>query len=318
MNINDLKKNPKTAFLAGELERLNTAEEELRTLMTDLAMGELARAELESINTQRAAVLLQAEAILSVEEEEEQFPNEVILEVRAGAGGDEAGLFAYQLSEMYRRFAERQNWAFTILDESKNSAGGYKEASFEIRGKDVYRKLRFEMGVHRVQRIPATEKQGRIHTSTASVAVMPVRKKHILEINPTDIEMEFSRAGGAGGQNVNKVETAVRLIHKPTGIAVRSQAERSQQRNRDKAMEILQAKLEMFKEEEDRKKFSGVRKEQIGTADRSEKIRTYNFPQSRITDHRIKESWHNMEAIMAGDLGDMVKALAGDIGNEKT
>ena len=310
MNINDLKKNPKTAFLAGELERLNTAEEELRTLMTDLAMGELARAELESINTQRAAVLLQAEAILSVEEEEEQFPNEVILEVRAGAGGDEAGLFAYQLSEMYRRFAERQNWAFTILDESKNSAGGYKEASFEIRGKDVYRKLRFEMGVHRVQRIPATEKQGRIHTSTASVAVMPVRKKHILEINPTDIEMEFSRAGGAGGQNVNKVETAVRLIHKPTGIAVRSQAERSQQRNRDKAMEILQAKLEMFKEEEDRKKFSGVRKEQIGTADRSEKIRTYNFPQSRITDHRIKKSWHNMEAVMAGDLDDIAATLA--------
>lgn len=309
MDINDLKKNQKTAYLAGELERINTAEEELRTLMTDEAMGELARAELESLNAQRAALIAQAEAILKVEEEEEQFPNEAIIEVRAGAGGDEAGLFAYQLSEMYRRFAERSGWAFTVLDESKNSAGGYKEASFEIRGKDVYKKLRFEMGVHRVQRIPATEKQGRIHTSTASVAVMPVRKKHTLEINPADIEMEFSRAGGAGGQNVNKVETAVRLIHKPTGIAVRSQAERSQQRNRERAMEILQAKLELFKEEEDRKKFSGERKEQIGTADRSEKIRTYNFPQSRITDHRIKESWHNMEAVMAGDLDDIVATL---------
>ena len=310
MDINELKKNPKTAYLAGELERLNTAEEELRTLMTDEQMGELARTELESLNAQRTAVLLQAEAILRVDEEEEQFPNEAIIEVRAGAGGDEAGLFAHQLSEMYRKFAERQGWVFTVLDESKNSAGGYKEASFEIRGKDVYKKLRFEMGVHRVQRIPATEKQGRIHTSTASVAVMPVRKKHTLEINPADIEMEFSRAGGAGGQNVNKVETAVRIIHTPTGIAVRSQAERSQQRNRDRAMEILQAKLEMFKEEEDRKKFSGARKEQIGTADRSEKIRTYNFPQSRITDHRIKKSWHNMEAVMAGDLDDIAATLA--------
>ena len=145
--------------------------------MTDEQMGELARTELESLNAQRTAVLLQAEAILRVDEEEEQFPNEAIIEVRAGAGGDEAGLFAHQLSEMYRKFAERQGWVFTVLDESKNSAGGYKEASFEIRGKDVYKKLRFEMGVHRVQRIPATEKQGRIHTSTASVAVMPVRKK---------------------------------------------------------------------------------------------------------------------------------------------
>ncbi len=309
MDINDLKKNPKTAFLAGELERINTAEEELRTIMTDEGMADLARTELEHLHKERDAILAQAEAILKVEEDEEQFPNEAIIEVRAGAGGDEAGLFAYQLSEMYRKFAEGNGWAFTTLDESKNSAGGYKEASFEIRGKDAYRKLRFEMGVHRVQRIPATEKQGRIHTSTASVAVMPVRKKHTIEINPADIEMEFSRAGGAGGQNVNKVETAVRLIHKPTGIAVRSQAERSQQRNRDKAMEILLAKLELFKAEEEHKKFSGTRKEQIGTGDRSEKIRTYNFPQSRITDHRIKESWHNIEAVMAGDLEEIVATL---------
>jgi len=317
MDINDLKNNQKTAFLAGELERLNIAEEELRTLMTDEAMGELARTELESIEAQRAAILLQGEAILRVEAEEEQFPNEVILEVRAGAGGDEAGLFAHQLAEMYQKFSERMGWSCTILDESKNSVGGYKEASFEIRGKDVYKKLRFEMGVHRVQRIPSTEKQGRIHTSTASVAVMPVRKKHTFEINPADIEMEFSRAGGAGGQNVNKVETAVRLIHKPTGIAVRSQAERSQQRNRERAMEILQAKLELFKAEEDSKKFSGVRKEQIGTADRSEKIRTYNFPQSRITDHRIKESWHNIEAVMAGDLEAITAVLEKSVNKEK-
>jgi len=302
IDIETLKKDPKTTYLAGELERLNTAEEEIRTLMSDEAMGELAQTELESIETQRAAIFAQAEAILSTQKEEEEFPNEVILEVRAGAGGDEAGLFARELAEMYRRFAEIKGWSWTTLDESENSVGGYKEASFEVRGKGAYRALRFETGVHRVQRVPATEKMGRVHTSTASVAILPVRKKHAFVINPADIEMEFSRAGGAGGQNVNKVETAVRLIHKPTGFAVRSQAERSQQRNREKAMEMLYARLDAQKQEEEAKKFSAERKAQVGTADRSEKIRTYNFPQSRITDHRIKESWHNLEKVMAGGI----------------
>ena len=169
--------------------------------------------------------------------------------------------------------------------------------------------MRFETGVHRVQRIPATEKSGRIHTSTASVAVLPIRKKKNIEINPSDIEMEFSRSGGAGGQNVNKVETAVRLIHKPTGIAVRCTEERSQLKNREKAMSILQAKLEVIHDEEEVKKLSLERKSQIGSGDRSEKIRTYNYLQDRITDHRIKESWHNIENIMAGHMEDIIDKL---------
>ncbi|MBF0443220.1 MAG: PCRF domain-containing protein, partial [Oligoflexales bacterium] len=188
--------------------------------------------------------------------------------------------------------------------------GGYKEASFEVRGKDVYKLLRYETGVHRVQRIPATEKNGRIHTSTASVAVLPIRKKAKFEINPADLDMEYSRSGGAGGQNVNKVETAVRLIHKPTGIDVRCTSERTQLGNREKAMQILTAKLEAMREEEEAKKYSADRKNQIGTGDRSEKIRTYNFPQDRVTDHRIRQSWSNIPGIMEGKIEKIIQALA--------
>jgi peptide chain release factor 1 len=195
------------------------------------------------------------------------------------------------------------------LAESISDLGGYKEASFEIRGKDVYRKLRFETGVHRVQRIPETEKSGRIHTSTASVAILPIRKKTTIEILPTDIEMEFSRSGGAGGQNVNKVETAVRIIHIPTGIDVRCTSERKQEANKEKALQILHAKLQEKKDEEEAKKYAAERKNQIGTGDRSEKIRTYNILQDRITDHRIKQSWHNIEVIFAGEIDPILEAI---------
>src|SRR3989338_6997791 len=211
--------------------------------------------------------------------ETDEFPNEIVLEVRAGAGGDEASLFAWKLAHMYEKFAEAQGWQWKTNYESKSDLSGYKEASFEIKGKDAYRKLRYETGVHRVQRVPATEKNGRVHTSTASVAILPIRKKVNFEINPADLEMEYSRSGGKCGQNVNKVETAVRLIHKPTGIDVRSSNQRSQLANREKALSILTAKLAQMKEEEEAKKYAGERKGQIGTGDRSEKIRTYNFPQ---------------------------------------
>ena len=221
LDTSELKKNPKTSFLASEFERLTKEEEEnILLYKDDSSMKELAEEELESIRTQKKALEQQIHLILEVDKKEEEFPNEIILEVRAGAGGDEASLFAKQLSEMYEKYAEMKGWEFKTLDKSENEAGGYKEASFEIKGVGVYKKLRFEMGVHRVQRIPATEKQGRIHTSTASVAILPIRKKNIIEINPLDIEIETSRSGGAGGQNVNKVETAVRIIHKPTGIMV--------------------------------------------------------------------------------------------------
>jgi peptide chain release factor 1 len=211
---------------------------------------------------------------------------------------------------MYLRYAERMGWQSSTTSESRAAQGGYKEASFELLGSGVYDALRYETGVHRVQRIPVTEKAGRIHTSTASVVILPMRYKPTIEINPSDIEMEFSRSGGAGGQNVNKVETAVRLIHKPTGVDVRCQSERSQLKNREKAMAMLVAKLEMLHDEEEAKKHAATRRVQIGTGDRSEKIRTYNFPQNRITDHRIKESWHNIEGILGGDLDDVLGTLA--------
>ena len=241
----------------------------------------------------------------------------IILEVRAGAGGDEASLFAWELAHMYEKFAEHESWQWKTNYEQKSDLNGYKEASFEIKGKDVYKIMRYETGVHRVQRIPATEKNGRVHTSTASVAVLPIKRKVNFEINPTEIEMEYSRSGGKGGQNVNKVETAVRLIHKPTGTDVRSSNQRSQLANREKAMIILTAKLAALKEEEEAKKYAGVRKDQIGTGDRSEKIRTYNFPQDRVTDHRIKKSWHNLPKIMDGGMDDIIADIqSGAMGDE--
>ncbi len=310
MNLEIYKSNPKTAFLASLYEKLMKDEAEMRAMAdNDPALKELAENDLKSISEQKKSLEDQMKEIIENDKEEEEKPNEVILEVRAGAGGDEAALFASELMEMYKTYAVGKNWGTRIIDESKNDLGGYKEASMEIKGNNVYDDLRFETGVHRVQRVPETEKSGRIHTSTASVAIMPIRKKHKFVLNPADLEIEFSRAGGKGGQNVNKVETAVRVIHKPSGLFVRSTVERSQSANREHAMNILTAKLEALQEEEEAKKFSANRKGQIGTGDRSEKIRTYNFPQDRITDHRIKESWHNLPIIMSGKIAPIIEAL---------
>lgn len=311
MDLEKYKKNPKTQYVAESLERVLKEEQEIHEeIKRDPALGELGREELLSLGEQKEALISQLEMIDAAEREEEEFPNEIILEVRAGAGGEEAALFAEELAEMYRRYVEQRGWQWIIVDESKSALRGYKEAVFEIHGTGSYRALRFETGVHRIQRIPATEKSGRVHTSTASVAILPLRKKVKMEINPTDLEIEFSRSGGAGGQNVNKVETAVRIVHKPTGIDVRSQAERSQQKNREKAMAILSAKLEALEAEREAQKLSSERKNQIGTGDRSEKIRTYNVLQDRVTDHRIKESWHNIAGIFAGDIDDIVTSLS--------
>lgn len=316
MDIEALKKNNKTQYIAEEYERLLKAEEEVRALAdTDPSMAEMASEEIASIEVQKKAFESQVKAIEASEKEEEEFPNEIILEARAGAGGDEAALFAYQLVQMYTRYAELAGWQVRVIDESMNDLGGYKTASIEIKGKDVYKMLRFETGVHRVQRVPATEKNGRIHTSTASIAILPIRKKVNFEINPADLEMEYSRSGGAGGQNVNKVETAVRLIHKPTGIDVRSTSERTQLGNREKAFAILTAKLQQMEEEEEARKYAGDRKSQIGTADRSEKIRTYNFPQDRITDHRIRQNWSNIENVLLGKMDKIIEAVqSGEVG----
>lgn len=318
MDINELKKNHQTSYLAEMLEKLLRAEVEVREMLdSDESLHELATKELDEILIQKKALEEQIQNILDKEREEEEFPNEIVLEVRAGAGGDESALFAWELANAYEKYAESKGWNWKVNYESKNDIGGYKEASFEITGDDVYKEMRYETGVHRVQRVPATEKNGRVHTSTCSVAVLPIRKKVSIEINPADIEMEYSRSGGKGGQNVNKVETAVRLVHKPTGIDVRSSNQRSQLANREKAMAILMAKLQALKEEEEAKKYSGERKAQIGTGDRSEKIRTYNFPQDRITDHRIKKSWHNLPKIMLGDWGPIISSLeSGETGTD--
>ncbi len=311
MDLEKYSNNPKTSYLASEYKKLSRQEEETKLMIeSDPTLRDLAYSEFESIKLQKDSLQKQMEYILSEEETEDEYPNEVILEVRAGAGGEEASLFAEELAKMYTTYAKNHGWSVFIVDESWSSTGGYKEASFEIRGKEVYKTLRFETGVHRVQRVPSTEKNGRVHTSTASVAILPVRKKTKIVINPADLEIETSRSGGAGGQNVNKIESAVRIIHKPTGLDVRSTAERSQLKNKERALSILTAKIQMLKDEEEAKKYSSDRKSQIGTADRSEKIRTYNILQDRITDHRIKQSWHNIEKILSGGIEPILVAMA--------
>ncbi len=235
--------------------------------------------------------------------------NKVILEVRAGTGGDEAAIFAGDLARMYQKYSAKRGWKFFIVDFNQTSLDGYKTLVAEIEGEDTYDDLKNESGVHRVQRIPKTEKSGRVHTSTASVAIIPEVEPKEIQINPGDLEISFFRSSGPGGQNVNKVETAVRITHKPSGITVASQAGRSQHANREQAMSILRAKLYEAQQIEERMKLGSFRREQIGTAERAEKIRTYNFPDDRITDHRIGKKWHNIEKILDGDLEPIIKAL---------
>ena len=319
MNLGIFKTNHKTKYLASEYERLQGEEKNILSMIqADSTMAELGEGELASLRTQMKDLEKQMTTIIEADKEEEETPKEVILEVRAGAGGEEAAIFAEDLALMYERFAAKKKWGFTKLDSSESEMGGYKEASFEIKSKEAYDMLRWETGVHRVQRIPATEKSGRIHTSTASVVVLPVFTEKHFEINPADLDMEFSRSGGAGGQNVNKVETAVRIIHRPTGISVRCTSERSQLKNREKAMSMLVAKLEDIDRAKKENAVSADRKNQIGTGDRSEKIRTYNILQDRVTDHRIKQSWSNIEKIFLGNIEPIIEACkAGTMGTEE-
>jgi len=235
--------------------------------------------------------------------------NKILLEIRAGAGGDEAAIFAGDLARMYQKYSAIRGWTFSVIDSNETTLNGYKSFVAEMKGEGVYEAMKNESGVHRVQRVPVTEKTGRVHTSTASVAVLPIVEAKEVNIKDSDLEVTFSRAGGPGGQNVNKVETAVRILHKPTGIVVSSREERSQFANREKALEVLRAKLYEIEQQKTTGNVDEIRREQIGTADRSEKIRTYNFPDDRITDHRIGKKWHNVEKIMEGNMDPIIKAF---------
>jgi peptide chain release factor 1 len=309
MELSDFKSNPRTTYLAQEYERLLNAKIEAEGMLADPEMRELAESEIASITPQLESLWAQMTETAEAAKQEEEAPKAMILEIQGGAGGDESSLFAAELALMYQNYAEQKHWGWSKLDESVSDVGGYKDVSFEVKGRGAYEALQFETGVHRVQRIPETEKNGRVHTSTVTVSVMPIRTVKKVEIPMSDLEFETSRSGGAGGQNVNKVETAVRVIHKPTGIAIRCTIERSQLKNKERALEMLQARLDQMAQEEDDKKHASEKKSQVGTGDRSEKIRTYNFPQDRVTDHRIRQSWHGLPKIMTGNIEPIVTAL---------
>ena len=280
---------------------------EAKEMLEDPEMKELA--EEEYYSSKDKLVKIEEELKILLIPKDPNDDKSVICEIRGGAGGDEAALFAGTLFRMYGMYAERKHWQIEILNENATELGGYKEISFMVTGKGAYSRLKFESGVHRVQRVPDTESSGRIHTSTATVAVLPVVEDVEIDINPADIKMEVFRASGAGGQHVNKTSSAVRLIHAPTGIVVECQTERSQFQNRDYAMKLLRSKLYEQEKEKHDSQIANQRKSQVGSGDRSEKIRTYNYPQGRITDHRIGFSIYQMENFLNGDLDEMIDNL---------
>lgn len=318
--ISDTPRYLKISKEAAEMQEIVTAFKKYQQLKSDIAESkevltenndpeliELAKDDLAAMEPQLAEVENQIKLLMVPKD-----PNDdknIIMEIRGAAGGDEASLFAGDLLNMYERYAERQNWNFEIIDETKTEVGGFKEVAVMISGKNVYSKLKFENGAHRVQRVPQTESSGRVHTSTATVAVMPEYDEVDLEIDPKDIRVDVYRSSGAGGQHINKTSSAVRMTHLPTGIVVAMQDQRSQQQNREKAMQILRSRVYDYYESQNQDEYAAERKSAVGTGDRSERIRTYNYPQNRVTDHRIGLSLNKLDKIMNGQLDEIIDAL---------
>ena len=290
-----------------EYKKANKDLEQAKEMLNDKELKELAEMEIEEIKEKLPKIEEELKILLIPKDPDDD--KNIICEIRAGAGGEEAALFAGTLFRMYSMYAENRHWKIDVLNENETGLGGYKEVTFMVTGKGAYSRLKFESGVHRVQRVPDTESSGRIHTSTATVAVLPVVEDVEIEINPADVKMEVFRASGAGGQHINKTSSAVRLIHEPTGIVAECQTERSQTQNREYAMRLLKSRIYEQEKAKQDAELANERKSQVGSGDRSEKIRTYNYPQGRITDHRIGMSIYQMENFLNGGLDEMIDNL---------
>ena len=293
-----------------EYKEVGKSLEETKVMLNDSheeEMIDMAKQEIETLEKRRDELVELIRASLLPKDPNDK--KDIIMEIRAGTGGNEAALFAADLFRMYSRYAQKRNWKTDIINVNESGIGGVKEIIFEISGKGAYSRLKYERGVHRVQRIPTTESSGRIHTSTATVAVLPKAEEVDIEINPDDVKVDVFHAGGAGGQNVNKVATAIRMTYVPTGMVVVCQDERSQLQNKIKAMSVLRTRLLDMKQQKQNEEITESRRSQVGTGDRSEKIRTYNYPQDRLSDHRIDGSLHNLDKIMDGEIDDLIDTL---------